>query len=358
MHPSFILLALSLLGSCGASNDSIFNLIYSSFQNRDKKGIASVIDYNEIRKCYWKTPCKTLKAILDINNREISYFVLKILKSVCDSEYQKFIRPADQNKIISKIFKALNRLITNSIIYSRVNFGQQKRLFELIISLMKRTDYSDTIINIKPLLIKKFSITTKQLVDAFSRFVLTLEEETPGEFEKAYYQLIRLSKRPKGDIPEEHGVKTRIYSLIFTCAYHSHVDRITVDPERSNPLMMAFLLRFRSGNDVPAILFSECASESMRSKILQQIRKYPEIKKVFYKYGFEGHSHPKSLVPRIIEELGELSWHFLIYLRLLPKGNPPVRDYQIWPVSIPRPRIPRRRQKRIHNIWWLNDRIF
>jgi hypothetical protein len=322
MHLIFILLVVTLLGSCEASKDSIFNFIYSSYQNKDKNGIASENDYNQIRKGYLEFPGETLEAIIEIGNIKMTYFVLKILKSVSYVGYKRMKRPADRRKIISKIFVALNRLITALIMYSRVNFDKQKRLFELIVSLMRRTDYSDTIITIMPLLIKRFTITTKHFVDAFSIFVRTLEDDSVGEFKKAYYQLKELSKRIKNGIPDEHGIKARIYSLIFTCSYHSHFNRIDADPERSDPLMLAFLLWFRCKNDEPEYLFRECASGSMKSEILQEIRGYPEIEKILNKYGFEGHAPPGSLLSKIIAELGYLSWHFRVYLRLSSNGNP------------------------------------
>jgi hypothetical protein len=316
MYLIFILLVVTLLGSCEASKDSIFNFIYSSYQNKDKNGIASENDYYQIRKGYLEFPGETLESIIDVGNIKMTYFVLKILKSVGYTGYKELKRPTDRRKIISKIFKTLNSLITESIMYSRFYFDLQKRLFELILSLMKQSDYSDTIITINPLFIGKFSITTKLFIDAFSRFVRTLEEDSFGEFEKAYYQLKKLSNRIKGGIPEEYNVKTRIYSLIFTCAFHSHGERICVDPERADPLMLVYILWFRSKDSEPNYLFTECASGSMKSEILQRIRSYREIEKVFHKYGFEGHPHPRSLLPKIFEELDGKSWHFKIYLRL------------------------------------------
>lgn len=89
----------------------------------------------------------------------------------------------------------------------------------LIISILKRVDYSDKKVELCPFNFFQEKIATNEYIDALVKFAYILEDDSVQGFEKAFYLLKGLSRRYPDGIPIKS--KSRIYSLLFACSHYA-----------------------------------------------------------------------------------------------------------------------------------------
>lgn len=285
-------------------------------------------DYQQIKDYITYTHKETLQAICEISNLKLTYLFIKVWRAVRYSTFENDMLCdclATRDDKTFKIFYQFTVIIQDIIglqYFVKVSTALRDRAsFEAIVDILIRVDYSDRIIKVRPFGLTKYSITTREYIESFRKFIKLIEADGICGFKKAFRRLQRLSYNYNGKIPEEITEKTTIFSLIIACAYfYESVDKLyynLIDIESADPLMLTFLLGFKFCFDDPESLFSECTSNNKVVRVVARLKEYFNM--TLSDYDFKNLFYPESLLqnfPQAMLESGEL-WLFRIYAKLL-----------------------------------------
>jgi hypothetical protein len=329
MFAFIIFLLISVLTGNQACKDEISDFIQDTFHNRGRNGVISEIDYDTMRDYYGAYPVESLEAINDIGSGNISRLFIDLLRSRKYSKYndkvQNFgvpIRNVDTNTT----FVRFNNLLVD-IFYNRVFLDRHEhvKLIKLVPAILRRINYSDYSITVDPFLLAEMSLSTKDYINSLWGVVrnLDLVEDPVKGFERAFYILRGLSLNYPGGIPPKAELRTKIYSLLFTCSYYSHLINLdnfkAIEPESTDPHLLAFLLRFRLYFRDAKSHFSSCGSINMVLEIIKEIEKFTKDNEVILAIRIKNNLNSDPYYQKIIEEEGKRNLWYLKALKRLSR---------------------------------------
>jgi hypothetical protein len=340
----FLWIFLSLLSFSKASENpayaasgynlqSLFSKIYSLIK-QNPRALVSPTELSQIRYCYCEFPLKTFEEIDRIGSKTfIRYFHMLIGTGNYD-DYKKKTHKSilkTRKEDISSIFNRFSIKLTN-ILFHYYDFASnssvlsyKRRMINLTISILKRMDCSEKIVQINFFPYTGTSISTREYIETLRDLVKILEEDGVKGFKNSYFNLVRLFLNHNGVMPDDTKGKSRINSLIFSCCYHCRLMQRFgfngLDEIRAPPLMLAFLFRLIYFKDTPEFLFSVCWSNSIVGEIVRQLRVSP-VSRILSSYGFEDHSCLESLISKVSGVIsGKVLWPLNVYLKLLRYSN-------------------------------------
>jgi hypothetical protein len=292
-----------------------FNRVYTSFFKRDIDNLSLENDCRQIQKYFLNSPYETMEVVNNVGGLKFSYFIVIFLNCYYFPYYTESILPKspktrkiDHQEAFFTFNEFFHKYFSDD---TKRPSKYQKKFIELIISILKRLGKPNHIIFIQTPDLKKFSILTKEYIEAWRIFAYNLQDESAIGFEKAYYLLKRLSEsNPKG-IPIHS--KSLVFSLLFLCRYYalaiSEVDYKALEPNTTNPLMISFLLKLLYSHGDPELLFSVCRSRSIDDESFRYLKTETCVAFILEEYKFGNNPHQGSLVNGILEV-------FKIYLKL------------------------------------------
>jgi hypothetical protein len=314
---AFILLLVSFLDASQVSKEEILGCIYSSFRNRKLE------KYSKIRFYYKNYTFEFLEALSEIFYKDILHFAIQIQSR--DSFIFYILKNSGLNCPVGDYaFQSVIGKFISNIKFEKQTSNQIRKTFALIISILKRINYSAfKKVSVSLFFLSKFSIPTSVLIDALYDFANNYEDDCIAGFDKAFYLLKGLSIRYKGDIPRNPKLKAKIYSLIFTCCCYSKLiwehRNYAMRPETEDPLKLLFLLRHQFLKDTPKALFWICRNYSMIGTILREFLEEfginSVIRKIMKDGNFKKFAHPRhSLQLLFSEETLRARWNAKVFL--------------------------------------------
>jgi hypothetical protein len=327
-YPNFSPIYDPFLGS--TQIEPFFYYIYYKYVLQGPLEIFSNTEFIAIRDNFNSHLQECLEMVESIGNKEFSGLYIHMVLCENYEEYQtKMAKTPLVNLNVQKIFVLYNRLI-NEILYRTVKEystrkeedRQKKRLIGLILSILKRVDYShDTIISIEINYMSKAKCSTKLFNDCIEEAIsfFFLYDNISG-YSLAYKQLEYKTKLKAHfkSLSVSYEDSVSIYSLIFSCAYFSNNDYILLDPETTRPLDLAFLLIFQLQNETPKGFFMQYKSDNLIIDALDSLE-YQVIKGILQVYGIET---PEALIKEIPKGISDRdAWLVKVYGNLKRHAN-------------------------------------
>ena len=302
-------------------------------------------DFSLAIKLFRNFPFQTLKVVNSFGSREFIFFfaALIYIDGLCINSPSRTGERRRRDDI-HFTFRTLDYLIGGYIKYSLEwsDVISSKEMLSELLPILKSVGCLPSVDLNSPFYWNYFkteAMSTKVFIQSYAHFIENLEDDCVIGFENAYYKLKHLSSYHKGVIPSQEGSKSRIFSLLYSCAYYAKIimskifvpldskttdssplesemtDSSLLDPKTTDPGALSFFLGLFNYNSFES-LFSSCGSVDKKSATESFFLE--EFKRLFYFYKFESHQHRYSLLPKILEKLdAKGQWGFKVYLKLV-----------------------------------------